>query len=449
MDIIQKNTEGTLSQVLKTSLPAVVDLSSQTITWLIEAIFIGRLSASALAGVGIAQQFVVLTFSILLTFVVGSSIIIVRYLGAGDTWNANHVLGQALFMGVIMALLIALFWYFVVPILFQLIREDTGGAREYGIVYIKTIALFSPLIITNFIALGILRGVGDTMLTMTVSLIINSINILLDSVLIFGWLGFPRLETLGAALGVGIAHTIGFFITLTYLRNRKSSLFLAMMEITSPKMSTFKKLFKMGVPTTIEQFVWSIGQLVLSFFAARISVTVLATHQVLVRIQSVISMVNWGFAVAAMTLVGKNIGAENFKEARKSGQLVVLVSLLSVLLLAAVIFVFSDHIFRIFTTDKDVIKLGQSVLWIFIILQFPKAMDTAYAGGLRGAAELNWLMWLAVTAVIINEMIGAYILGFGLSLGLVGLWLIQVFDESGRLALNIWRFNSGKWKKID
>lgn len=443
-----EQNSGTLGEVLKTSLPAVVDLSSQTITWLIEAIFIGQLSSYALAGVGIAQQFVVLTFSVLLTFVVGSSIIIVRYLGAGDQWHANHVLGQALFMGVVMAIIIGLFWYFLVPPLFQLIKEDGALAQQYGVVYIKTIAWFSPLIITNFIALGILRGVGDTMLTMTISLIINGLNIALDSVLIFGWLGFPRLETFGAALGVGIAHSVGFIITLTFLRNHKSSLFLAVMEITRPRMKTFKQLFKMGVPTTVEQFVWSIGQIILSFFAARMGVVVLAAHQVLVRIQSVLSMINWGFAVAAMTLVGKNIGANNLRQARKSGRMVAAVSLVVSAVLMVGLYFFSTEIMSVFTTDSGVISAGLGIIIAFAVLQLPKAVDTSYSGGLRGAADLNWLMYLSMGSVLLNEFLGAYLLGFVFGLGLLGLWVIQIFDESGRLLLNVWRFNKGEWKEI-
>jgi Na+-driven multidrug efflux pump len=87
------SSKKTLRAILKTSLPAAIDLSSQTFTWLIEAIMIGNLATAALAGVGISQQIVLLTFSVLLTFVMGSSIIVARYLGAGDTWNANHILG--------------------------------------------------------------------------------------------------------------------------------------------------------------------------------------------------------------------------------------------------------------------------------------------------------------------------------------------------------------------
>ena len=448
MDILQQQNKGTLRQVLKTSFPAVIDLSSQTVTWLIEAIFIGQLSAFALAGVGVAQQFIVLTFSILLTFVVGSSIIIVRYLGANDEWNANHVLGQALFIGIILAIVIGLLWYFAVPLLFHLIKEEGDIARSYGVIYIKTVACFSPFIIVNFIALGILRGVGDTMLTMTISLIVNITNIILDALLIFGWLGFPRLETFGAALGVGIAHTLGFCITVVFLRNRKSSLFLAVVEIARPKMATVKKLFKMGVPTTIEQFVWSIGQIVLSFFAARINVNALAAHQVMVRIQSVLAMVNWGFAVAGMTLVGKNIGANDYVEARKSGQLVAIISALNAIVLAGIIWIFDAQIFAAFTSDMEVRMLCHSLIIAFAILQLPKAINTSYAGNLRGAADLNWLMWLAVGAVVMNEIMGAYILAFIVGMQLLGLWTIQIVDESGRLILNYWRFNKCEWKQI-
>lgn len=439
--------EETFREVIKTSLPAVIDLSSQTVTWLIEAIFIGHLSAMALAGVGMAQQFIVLTFSILLTFVVGSSVIIVRYLGANDKWNANHVLGQALFMGFFFAIIIGLFWYFIVPLLFTLIKEEGTVARNYGVVYIKTVACFSPIIITNFIAIGILRGVGDTLKTMKINLTINGINLTLDSLLIFGWLGFPRLETFGAALAVGIAHSIGFIITFYVLRSKKASLFLAIVEITRPKMVTFKRLFKMGVPTTVEQFVWSLGQLVLSFFAARMSVTTLATHQVLIRIQSVLSMVFWGFGLGGMSLVGKSLGAGNPSEARRSGRMAALLSLLAAIIFASILVIFYSDTISIFTTDSNVIEMGAGVIIAFALLQIPKGLNTTYSGNLRGGADLNWLMWLAIGSVIINEITGAYFLSFVFGLQLLGLWVIQIFDESSRLILNIWRFNKDQWIK--
>ena len=439
----------TLKQVLKTSLPAVIDLSSQTFTWLIEAIFIGHLSTAALAGVGIAQQIILLTFSILLTFVVGSSILIARYLGAGDKWNANHVLGQSLLVGIVLAIAISLIWYFGTPYIFTVIREEEPIARMYGVQYISTIAWFTPLIVTNFIALGILRGSGDTLWSMKINVTIQIINLVLDAVLIFGLMGFPRLETVGAGLAVGIAHSIGFFMTFYLLRSRKASLFLPFMEIARPNFKTFKRLIKMGIPTTVEQLVWSIGQLVMSVYVGWMGIVALATHQVFVRIQAVLTMIFFGFGLGSMSIVGKNIGADHTHQARRTGMVTGAVGIMSAFFIAALLYFASDQIMKIFTDDQAVITLGNTLVIILATIQIPKSANIVYSGNLRGSADLNWLMWLAIITAFGYEIVGSWILAIPCGLGVSGIWIIQGVDETTRLCLNFWRFNRAKWKKID
>ena len=439
----------TLLQVLRTSLPAAIDLSSQTFTWLIEAIFIGNLATAALAGVGISQQLILLTFSILLTFVVGSSIIIARYLGAGDTWKANHVLAQSLIVSIVLSIVIGLIYFFGAPLLFTVIREKEALAQHYGIQYITTMAWFIPLIVTNFVALGIMRGIGDTMWSMKINIAIQIVNLTLDALLIFGLLGFPRLETKGAGLAVGIAHSMGFFMTLYVLRKRKASLFLPFMEITRPNFATFKRLIRMGIPTTIEQMVWSIGQLVMSIYAGWLGIVVLATHQVFVRIQGVITMIFFGFGIGSMALVGRDLGAEQDRQARRTGMMTGVVGIFVAIVISLVLFFGAEHIISIFTDDTAVITLGNSLILIFALIQLPKGTNVVYSGNLRGSADLNWLMWLAIFTAVGYEIIGSWILAIPLGLGLAGIWIIQGIDETTRFSLNYWRFNRGKWQKFD
>ncbi len=437
--------QSPLKDVLKTSLPAVVDLSSQTIAWLIEAIYIGNLSAAALAGVGFSLQIVILTFTVLLTFVVGASIIITRYLGAGNTWKANHVLAQALIIGTILSFLIAASWYFGGTQLLFMIKEEDASARLFGIEYLETLSYFGPLIIVNFIALGIMRMAGDTMLTMKVNLFANILHLSLAPLLIFGLWGFPRMETKGAALAVGIAHSLALFITLYYLRSRKGSLFLSLKEFTTPNFETFKKLFKLGIPTTVEQLVWALGQLILSFYASQVGIVVLAAHQVFVRIQSVLTMAFNGFGMASMTLVGKNIGAEDESAAIAAGNTTARVALISAILMSGVLILFKDVWLHIFTNDARVIELGTASILILAALQLPKAVNAVFTGNLRGGADLNWLMWLAIFSVIVFEGFASYFMTFTFHMSLFGLWLIQAIDEAFRTTLNIWRFRGRKW----
>ncbi len=438
----------TLVQILKTSFPAAIDLSSQTVTWLIEAIFIGHLSTAALAGVGIAQQIILLTFSTLLTFVMGSSIIVARYLGSGDQWNANHILGQSLMVGFFLSIIISLIWYFLAPLIFIVIREEQPVARQFGIQYIRTIAWFAPLVVTNFMALGILRGAGDTVWSMKINIVIQILHLSLAPLLIFGWLGFPRLEAVGAGLAIGIAHSTGFFLTMILLRSRKASLFIAVMEVTRPNFSTFKRLIKIGIPTTVEQMVWAIGQLVISTYAGWLGIVVLATHQVFLRIQGVITMIFFGFGIGSMTLVGKSLGAAHTRQAHRTGMINGAVGFSVAAVIAIILALASENIVTIFTNDPSVIALGKSLIYIFALIQLPKGANIVFSGNLRGSADLTWLMWLAISTVCLYEIFGSWLLAIPFGLGLSGLWIVQGFDESTRFTFNLWRFNRGKWKEV-
>ena len=440
---------SSVEDILKTSLPAVVDLSAQTIMWTIEAILIGKISAAAFAGVGMAVQIVILFFAILLTFIVGSSVIINRHLGAGQRWEANHILGQALMLGIVMSILVALLWFFGAPILFKLIRENQHVAQQSGIQYLHTLSYFAPFLITNFIAMGIIRAAGDTKISMVLNLMINIINVTLTPVLIFGLFGFPRLEVKGAALATSIAHTIGFFATMYVLRSHRSRLFLSFRELTTPNLKSFKRLFKAGVPTTIEQLFWALGQMVITSYAAILGIIFLAVHQVLMRIQAILTMFYMGFSLGAMTLVGQNIGAEQHKEAESVARVAGYVVFVVVLLVAGVLLIFSRPLITLFTADPQVVAIGTKLIKLFAIIQIPKAVNAVVMGNLRGAGELKWLMWLAIMSVIFVESGLTWIAAFVLNLSLLGIWLMTGTDEIVRLVLNYWRFRGGKWKFIN
>ncbi|MFQ5707004.1 MAG: MATE family efflux transporter [bacterium] len=423
----------------------MIDLSSQTFMWTIEAILIGKISAAAFGGVGMAVQVIIVVLTVLLTFIVGSSIIITRYLGANNQWEANHILGQALMMGIFMAVVIALVWYFGATHIFKLIKEGGSEAREAGIVYLKTVALFAPVVLTNFVALGIVRGAGDTRNAMIINLSVNSVNLILAPIFIFGLLGFPRLEVRGAALAMGTAHSLGFCATLYLLRSRKSVLFLSFRELTTPNLRTFKRLFKAGIPTTIEQLVWSLGQLVVTGYAAVLGITVLAAHQVFLRIQAILSMFYLGFGLGAMTLMGKNLGAEQRQMAEKTASTaskVVFVFSCCVFLLMVI---FSRLLVTVFTSDPHVVKLGSVVIMVFAVVQIPKAMDGVLMGNLRGAGDLKWLMWLTIVSVLILEIGLNWVFVFVFGYSLMALWLVHLVDESVRTFINYRRLKSGKW----
>jgi len=454
------SNKAPIFSILKTSLPAALDLASQPVMWLIEAVFIGRLSAAALGGVGFALQIILVTSTVLLTLVMGAIILINRHLGSNDRWGANHILGQTVMAGFLMSLAIGTLWYFGAPYIFRIIREKEMlgtlsasylSGMNSGIQYLQLLSFFAPTLITNFVAVGLIRGAGDTHLSMTINLTINITNSTLTPILIYGLFGFPRLEVRGAALAMGIAHTLGFSLTLFYLRRPTSTLFLSFRELTTPKWKSLKQLFKMGLPTTVEQMVWSAGQLIVTGYVALMGIRELAIHQVFLRIQGVLSMFYLGFGIAAMTQMGKNLGANERIAAEHTGKITHRIVFLFGVLILILMIVFSGPILHLFIRKGDVIIANYSfhlLFLVFALVQVPKAMNTVIAGSLRGAGDIQWIMWVNIFAVLSLEVganwLGAFIFHFGL----IGIWSIQMVDEILKSNINYYRFRGGKWKLI-
>ena len=393
--------------ILKTSLPAALDLASQPIMWLIEAVFIGRLSAAALGGVGFALQIILVTITILLTFVMGASILINRELGSNNHWEANHIVGQTIMVSFILAVPVGLLWYFGSPLIFRIINEHATqsiSGIDSGVKYLQLIALFSPVLIPNFIAVSLIRGAGDTHVSMVINLTMNIVNLVLSPILIYGLFGFPRMEVKGAAIAMGIAHTLGFIMTFINLRRKRSTLFLSFRELTTPNLKSFKQLFKVGLPTTVEQMVWSGGMLIVTGFVAMMGITQLAIHQLFARMQAVLSMIYMGFSLAAMSHVGKNIGANDPLLAQKTGRVTRRIVLLLGVIILIVLVVFSGPILHLFIRKEDAVIANfgfRTVFIIFALVQVPKALNGVISGSLRGAGEIQWLMWLNIITVLI------------------------------------------------
>ena len=327
--------------------------------------------------------------------------------------------------------------------------EEDGGdsARLAGISYLQTVAYFGPFIMTNFVATGIIRGVGDTRYSMLVNLTINSINLVLAPVLIFGLFGMPQLRVTGAAMAVGIAHTIGFLITLYLLRSRKTTVYLSFKELTSPNLQSFKELFKMGLPTTVEQLTWALGQLVVISFAGAVSVVILSTHAIFMRVQNVLSMVYMGFGLAAMSQMGQNLGANDNELAESTAHAAHRAMAIFVGIAVLLMVTFSKAVIHIFTTDPATVALGQKAIFIFAFAQIPKALNNVLSGNLRGIGMLKWLMFTTIAFVIVFEIGFNYISLFIFGWGLYGMWAIQATDETIRLGLNYVRFHKGSWRK--
>ena len=442
--------------ILKTSLPILVELSAQIVMWTIETNLVSRISREAMAryypgvgatgvdaftSVGNVIQIIVLTCTVALIFIFGATIVINRLLGEGRHEEANHVLGQSIFTTMFAAVLVGLAWYFLAPVLFKVVLGTSRPVTAVSVSYLRTIAPFAPFIIMNFVATGIVRGAGDTHLSMITSLLVNFLHLVLGIMLIFGISGFPALGVRGSALAAGIAHTTGFLWTYSVILRGRSVLSFSWRDLGSIRRPTIMRIVRTGAPITLEQLVWMTGMTIIIGFSHRLGEAAAAAHIVALTLQRLFSVFYQSLGIATLTFIGRRFGARDFAESRRLAVLFTWITGIFVLGIAIAVFVEARAITMLFTSEPAVVSIAVKVLRVVAVIQIPKALSYVYTFSLRGVGENRFPLYLSLAGVVVIELIVGFNLAFTLGLSLIGIWAAAGIDESVKLALAARRFD--------
>jgi putative MATE family efflux protein len=396
----------------------------------------------ALTAVGNVVQIVLYTCTILLIFVFGATIIVNRLLGEKKKQQANHFLGQTLFTALIPAFAIALIWRFGSPFIFSTALGASEVVTAIGVDYFRIVSFFAPFIIMNFVAIGIVRGAGDTHLSMMTALMVNSIHLVLAICLIYGKFFFPELGVRGAALAAGIGHTTGFVLTFSVILRGKSVLTFKWEDLTAINMRSIKEIIKTGIPITLEQLAWMTGVTIVIGYSNRLGSVAAAAHIIMLTYQRIFSILYQAFGMGALTLVGQRFGANDHDQVRQTSRTLFILAVGVVLILSAVIFFRARHLAMLFTDDRLVIDLCGTVFKIVAFVQIPKALSFLFSFSLRGVGENRYPMYLAFTGIFLFEVVFGYTLAFTFSLSIAGLWIAAVCDESFKSLMATRRFIS-------
>lgn len=435
-------------KILSLAWPAVCEMMLYMLLDFVDVAFVGRLGAQSLAAVGLGAQ---IYFSILFVFSAlsaGATALIARAVGSKDPERAGKTAGQALSLAVIVGLTVTLSVYLFTDVVVGLFRFE-AGVQDLAAVYIKTTGSVAAFGLVLFISNGIFRGAGLTRIPFYIAALTNVVNIAGDYVLIFGKFGFPALGVRGAALATASAQVIGCMVMVallisgaTMVRVRPRDFFrLGDRELTSV-------LLKLSAPAGIEEALMSLGRLIGSFMLAGLGTVPFAAHQVVITAESLSYMPGYGFAVAATSLVGQNLGAREPEQAYQHGLTAARLALVVMGVIALVFLVFPSVIIAIFTRDPQVVGLGALCLRIAAFEQPAIALEMVLAGALRGAGDTHTPAMITVLSTWLLRIPLMYLSVYVFHLGLPAIWIITVFDWLVRASLVIIRYRRGKWQQI-
>ncbi len=446
-DIVRRDwTQGSIiHNFLSLSFPLVINSIVHLAGPLVPMIWVGRIGSASVAGLGVANSLaVLLTVSGMTGITIGTRVIVARFSGAGAAEEANHVARQAFFVITIYSILVALIGtLFSRPILS--LYGLAPDVVEEGVTYMRIQSAGAIIITSRYLAEGIMQSSGDTVTPMKIAILFRGFHVVLCPFLVLGWWIFPRLGVGGAAISDVLSHGLGLILSLWVLFTGRTRLRLTFSGFRLDP-GIMWRIVKIGIPASVMSIQKNLGQLTLAGFMAPFGTLAIAAHNIVFRIESIISNPTTGAGTAAGVLVGQNLGAGQPQRAEKSGWLSLGLVEGFTIACSIIILFFAPNIVRIFTPESGLIELASDFLRIAVAGYMIMGFDFVLQQCIAGAGDTIPPMAVSLIGLWLVQIPLAYFLPHWLNIGVYGVrWAIV----SGTIVIAIiytTYFKIGRWK---
>jgi len=437
-------TSGSLVKPLfYLSLPVIITNLLRTAYSLVDTFWVGRLSKEALAAITFSYPIVFLFIALGMGVAVAGSVLVAQYEGAGDRDDVEYAASQTLLFSLIVAVLLGVGGFFLVGPVLRLLGASAAViplATSY--LQIVTLGLFALFGFSVFIAL--MRGFGETVTPMLVMLVSVVLNIFIDPFLIFGWLWFPKLGIQGAAIATVFCRGLGLVVGLWILFTGRKGLKIRL-SYMKPNFYFFQKIFRLGVPASIEGTGRALSVNALLSVVGGFSTSVVAGYGIGIRVFSTVFLPALAVSRSVETMTGQNIGAEKFDRAEKANYFAAIFMFGAMTLLGVGVFFLSPSIVSVFTPNEEVISVGAEFLR-FIALTFGFVGSArVFSGGFRGAGQT--MVAAAIAVLTLGVIRYPLALFFSSQVGRTGIWWSFVVSNVSGIFIAYFWFRRGGWKR--
>ncbi|MGB5645819.1 MAG: MATE family efflux transporter [Muriicola sp.] len=444
-----RETEFTSGSIRKAifmlSVPMILEMMMESIFAIVDIAYVSQVSVNAVATIGLTESVITLVYAIAIGLSMAATAVVARRIGEKDEAGASQAAVQAIFLGIIVAVLIG-----IVGLLFSKeILSLMGGSSELvaeGHGYTKFLIGGNITIVLLFLINAIFRGAGDASIAMWTLILSNGLNIILDPIFIFGWGPVPEYGVMGAAIATNIGRGSAVIFQL-YILFRGGSRIRILTSNLVLQLKIMLNLIRVSMGGIAQFLIGTSSWVFLMRLMAEFGSEALAGYTIAIRVMMFTFMPAWGMSNAAATLVGQNLGAGKPDRAEKSVWITGKYNAIFMFSISLIYLIFARGIISLFTDVPAVIEIGALCLQVvaagYVFYAYGMVVTQAFngAGDTRTPTKINFIaFWLI-------QLPFAYLVSLYLDWGVLGVFIAITLAEVLLSVMAVFWFRKGHWKQ--
>lgn len=438
MKDLTTGNEGKL--IFQFAAPMLLGNVFQQLFSIVDSIVVGNVvGKDALAAVGASFPVLFVMISMIIGLVMGTTVVISQYFGAKDFVRVKRAIDTMFVYSFFASIVISVAGFFLSEPILRLMglpEELMPQAVQYLRIYMAGMVIIFGYNGTS----AALRGLGDSKTPLYFLIVATIANIILVIlfVAVFKW------GVAGAAYATVISNGIALVLAIIYLNKTHKFIRIAVRGLHFDREILLQSL-KVGLPTGVQQTLVAFGAIALMGIVNTFGTNVIAAFSVAGRLDALATIPAMSFSAAISAFVGQNVGANKFD--RIKAGLVSTLKMMGIVTLVttlAIIF-FGHYMMNMFTTDQEVIRLGDQYLTIVSLFYIFFTLMFIYSGVMRGAGDTLIPMFISLLSLWIIRIPFAWY--FSGKIGVAGIWWAIPAGWFVGLTLSYGYYKSGRWKR--
>ena len=357
-------------RILAIAVPIIIQNGITNFVSLLDNIMVGQVGTAQMSGVAIVNQLIFVYNVCLFGGLSGAGIFTSQYYGRGDDEGIRHTFRYKFWVGLILtAVVMAVFLTGgsdLIGLYLNGAPEENAVVLAHGLGYLKVMLIGLPPFMLAQLYASTMKDCGETVVPMQAGVIAVFVNLLFNYLLIYGKFGFPKLGVIGAAIATVLSRYVEMAIVIYRMHHdlEKYHYMQGAYRTLKVPVRLVKSYFLKGAPLLVNEALWSTSMAVLSQCYSVRGLDVVASMNIANTINNLFMVVMLSIGNSVGIIVGQLLGAGKMEEAKDTDNKLLMFAVLSVIPIAAVMFLFAPLFPKLYNTTESVRLLAARFLML-------------------------------------------------------------------------------------